>query len=139
VLDRFERGLLFSYFGNTDQVSHMMWRPLDRGHPAYDPSRDPTFERVVEERYVQFDAIVGETLAKLGPSDLLVVMSDHGFTSWRRSFRLNTWLEQEGYLVLDEAAAPEGSSLFEHVDWSRTRAYGLGLNSLYLTMSGRQT
>ncbi len=36
----------------------------------------------------------------LGPDDLLVVMSDHGFTSWRRAFHLNSWLRDNGYLAL---------------------------------------
>ena len=35
VLDQFTGGLLFYYFGNVDQVSHMMWRARDPGHPAY--------------------------------------------------------------------------------------------------------
>ena len=40
VLDRFRDGLLFYYFGNVDQVSHMMWRAMDPQHPAYDAARD---------------------------------------------------------------------------------------------------
>ena len=43
---------------------------------------------------------VGEAASRLGPNDLLVVMSDHGFTSWRRSFNLNSWLRENGYLTL---------------------------------------
>ena len=41
VLDRFADGLLFYYFGNVDQIAHMMWRARDPGHPAHDPSVDP--------------------------------------------------------------------------------------------------
>ena len=36
---------------------------------------------------------------RLGPDDLLVVMSDHGFASWRRAFNLNSWLRDNGYLT----------------------------------------
>jgi predicted AlkP superfamily phosphohydrolase/phosphomutase len=138
VLDQFERGLLFYYVGNADQVSHMMWRARDPGHPAYDPHHDPEFAQVVEERYVALDAMVGRTLKRLRPSDLLIVMSDHGFTSWRRSFNLNGWLRDHGYLVLNSNEPSDGSVPFEHVDWSRTRAYGLGLNGLYLNLQGRE-
>ena len=35
VLDQFQEGLLFYYFGNLDQVSHLMWRAMDPEHPAY--------------------------------------------------------------------------------------------------------
>ena len=78
----------------------MMWRPMDPQHPAYDPAVDPQYRSVVEDLYVEMDAIVGRTLASLGPDDLLVVMSDHGFASWRRAFNLNTWLRDNGYLAL---------------------------------------
>jgi len=138
VLDRFERGLLFYYVGNVDQISHMMWRARDPRHPAYDATRDEAFARVIEERYVALDAMVGRTMKKLRPEDLLVVMSDHGFTSWRRSFNLNGWLRDNGYLALRSSEATDGSVPFENVDWSRTRAYGLGLNGLYLNVRGRE-
>ena len=59
----------------------MMWRARDPGHPAYDAAKDAPYAHVIDDLYVGLDQIVGETAAKLGPSDLLVVMSDHGFTS----------------------------------------------------------
>jgi predicted AlkP superfamily phosphohydrolase/phosphomutase len=137
VLGRFKSGLLFHYFGHVDQVSHMMWRSTDPGHPAYVAERDAPYAHVIEELYVGLDAIVGKTLDRMPPDTLLVVMSDHGFASWRRAFHLNSWLEQQGYLtVIDPSrrAAP----MFTNVDWSRTRAYGLGLNGLYINLKGRE-
>ena len=95
VLDRFRDGLLFYYFGNGDQVSHMMWRAMDPGHPAYKPA-DAAFADTVKKIYEQFDRIVGETLPRVEAGATLVVMSDHGFTSWRRAFHLNTWLRERG-------------------------------------------
>jgi predicted AlkP superfamily phosphohydrolase/phosphomutase len=139
VLDRFTDGFLFYYFGNVDQVSHMMWRPMDPGHPAYDPAVDPQFRLVVENLYVEMDAVVGRTLARLSPDDLLVVMSDHGFTSWRRSFNLNTWLRDNGYLTLRSGRRIGGGATFDDIDWSATRAYGLGLNGLYINLRGRES
>src|SRR4029079_14944122 len=73
-----------------------------------------------------------------------------------RQFHLNAWLRDEGYLVLKGAArtghiAPHPDPAFDSkahpddqapmlddVDWSRTRAYGLGFNSLYLNLTGRE-
>ena len=138
VLDRFTSGLLFYYFGNVDQVAHMMWRPRDPGHPAYDPATDPAHAHVVENLYAGLDAIVGTTLQRLRPGDLLVVMSDHGFTSWRRSFHLNSWLRDQGYLALRNPRLREDPGFFSNVDWTRTRAYALGLNGLYLNLKGRE-
>ena len=138
VLDRFTGGFLFHYFGNVDQVSHMLWRSLDPQHPAYRAEIDAPYAPVIPALYAELDAIVGETLDRLGSGDLLVVMSDHGFASWRRSFNLNSWLRDHGYL--EATAGPGGGApgLFNGVDWTRTRAYGLGLNGLYLNLRGRE-
>src|SRR5262249_29925256 len=136
TLDRFHDGFLFYYFGNGDQVSTMMGRARDPGHPAYDAAADRPFAHVIEDLYVGLDAVVGRTLATLGSRDLLVVMSDHGFASWRRSFHLNNWLRDNGYLRA--LAGPETSAPFGNVDWPRTRAYAVGLNGLYVNVKGRE-
>jgi predicted AlkP superfamily phosphohydrolase/phosphomutase len=142
VLDRFEGGLLFYYVGNVDQVSHMMWRSMDPEHPAYNAETDARYRTVIEDLYVELDRMVGETLDRIarGPDahdTTLVVMSDHGFTSWRRTFHLNAWLEQNGYLSMRSGAARD-VPLLGAIEWSRTRAYGLGLNGLYLNVAGRE-
>ena len=139
VLDEFDRGFLFYYFGGVDQVSHMLWHAMDPEHPAHDPERDRPYADVIERLYVDMDAIVARTLPRLRTGDLLVVMSDHGFVSWRRSFNLNSWLREHGYLHLRPARRTGGRGSFEDIDWSRTRAYGLGLNSLYVNLRGRES
>ena len=60
-------------------------------------------------------------------------MSDHGFANFRRQFNLNTWLRDNGYLGPSDA-----TSIMSDVDWSKTRAYGLGINGLYLNLKGRE-
>jgi predicted AlkP superfamily phosphohydrolase/phosphomutase len=128
---------MFYYFGHIDQVSHMMWRAMDPGHPAF-TSADLPYRSVVENLYIEIDGIVGDTASRLRPEDLLVVMSDHGFSSWRRSFSLNSWLRDNGYLAVRDPAATTDAGLFSNVDWTRTRAYGLGLNGLYINVRGRE-
>ncbi|UCG75531.1 MAG: alkaline phosphatase family protein [Gemmatimonadota bacterium] len=137
LLDRFEDGLLFYYFGFVDQVSHVMWHAMDPEHPVHDPIRDAPFADAVERQYVKADSIVGETLDRLGDDATLIVMSDHGFTSWRRSFNLNTWLKDNGYLALVDPERQGEAEYFGNVDWSRTQAYGLGFSGLYLNLRGR--
>jgi predicted AlkP superfamily phosphohydrolase/phosphomutase len=60
-------------------------------------------------------------------------MSDHGFANFKRQFNLNSWLRENGYLQ-----PADTSSIMRDVDWSRTRAYGLGINGLYLNLKGRE-
>jgi predicted AlkP superfamily phosphohydrolase/phosphomutase len=134
--DRF----LFYYFGFLDQVSHVFWHTMDVGHPAHDPERDAAHATVIEDLYTEADRLVGEAMARLREDDLLVVMSDHGFTSWRRAFSLNRWLEEAGYLTVrdDDVALRDERDFLTNVDWSRTQAYGLGLTGLYLNLEGRE-
>ena len=65
-------------------------------------------------------------------------MSDHGFAAFYRAFHLNTWLYREGFLSLNDPTATGPDELFAHVDWSKTQAYALGLNGLYLNVRGRE-
>ncbi len=129
-------GCLVCVFDTTDRIQHMYWRYREQGHPA--PVDDPTaYSEVIEASYQQADKVVGEVMARLGERDGLLVMSDHGFKSFRRGVNLNVWLMREGYLHLKEGASGEEEWL-RAVDWERTRAYAIGLGGLYLNVEGRE-
>jgi predicted AlkP superfamily phosphohydrolase/phosphomutase len=138
LLGEFRGGLLFYYFSNTDLVQHMMFRPMDPGHPAYDAARDAPYADVIPSLYARFDALVGTTLERVPPGTTLFVMSDHGFASWRRAMSLNAWLRDAGYLVVRDPRLRKDPGMLSNVDWSRTRAYGFGLNGLYVNVAGRE-
>ncbi len=143
VLDRFRnngppRRFLFYYFGNLDQVSHMMFRVTDPEHPTYDPEVDGKFSGVIEELYRNADEVVGYTLDQMDEDTTLIVMSDHGFASLRRQFSLNTWLKEAGYLAVRNPNMKNDPGMFVNVDWTRTRAYGVGMNGLYVNVKGRE-
>ncbi len=130
-LERFRSGLLFVYFGGVDQVSHMFWRTLDTPDDHAD---------AILNAYRQLDAALGRALTAIetNASDTtLIVLSDHGFAEWKRSVELNTWLRAAGFLTL-RSGASVGRTLFQDVDWKQTRAYGLGLNGLYVNLAGRE-
>lgn len=137
VLERYTDGLLFYYFGNMDLVSHMMWHTTDEGHPAFDETKWGPHRGVVRELYRTADRIVGQTLDAIDEGTTLIVMSDHGFASWRRTFSINAWLRDNGYLTVKNPDKKKQSILVD-VDWSRTRAYGIGLNGLYINARGRE-
>ncbi len=138
ALSRFDKGCLFFYFGHTDQLAHIFWRDRDAGHPAYDPADAAKYGTVVEDTYIEVDSLVGEALAALRPDDTIIIMSDHGFTSFRRGLNLNSWLIENGYMAMREGEPPEESIYLSGVDWSQTRAYALGLNGLYVNLAGRE-
>ncbi len=135
---RFKNGLFFFYFSSLDLNAHMMWRLTDPSHPAYDAALAAQYGTALEEFYQQIDQVLGEVLVKIDTDTTLLVLSDHGFAPYRRSFNLNTWLLQNGYITLQSGESPDANEPFAEVDWSRTRAYGLGLNGLYVNIRGRE-
>ena len=138
ALEQFDRGCLFFYFGHTDQLAHIFWRDRDPGHPAHDPEEAKRYGTVIEDQYVEMDGLVGEALAVLDDNDTLIVMSDHGFTSFRRGLNLTPWLIDNGYMTMLRGFEQEQSMYFSGVDWTKTRAYALGLNALYISQAGRE-
>jgi len=137
-LRRFESGMLFYYFSNTDQRQHMFWRLIDPKHPAYDAGLAAKYGNVIENIYVEMDRVLDRTMERVGPDTTVIVMSDHGFNPFRRGFNLNTWLKESGYHKLVDDRRQADTSLFENTDWSRSRAYGIGLNGLYVNRRGRE-
>jgi predicted AlkP superfamily phosphohydrolase/phosphomutase len=137
-LARLQAGLLFVYFSSLDQNSHMFWRAFNQNSPAYDPEIAAKYSGALEWFYEQMDQMLGKALAKVDGNTTLIVMSDHGFAPYDRSFNLNTWLLGNGYITLKSERRNRLGDLFSDVDWSHTRAYGLGLNGLYLNLRGRE-
>ena len=144
ALDRFDPGdATFMYLSDIDLQCHMLWRHADPkypglGHPARDPRIAPAHAHDIEHFYEDVDAVLGRVRERLPEGTRLIVMSDHGFQPYTRKLNLNAWLRDRGYLVLkdDERTGRVG---LEDVDWSRSRAYGIGFNGLYLNLAGRES
>jgi predicted AlkP superfamily phosphohydrolase/phosphomutase len=137
ALDTLRKGALVTVFDATDRVNHMFWRYTEDGHPAAAGIEDPEYGDAIEQQYLRNDEIVGKVLKKLGNGDVLWVMSDHGCTSFRRGVNLNAWLMENGFLFLKEGADASEQWL-QSVDWSRTRAYAVGLVGIFLNIEGRE-
>lgn len=145
TLDEIDRGnfdLLISAWTGTDRVAHLFWRYRDELHPMYTEEGFAKYGQAVENTYRRMDEIVGKVMAKLEPTDLLMVLSDHGFHSFRRGFNVNTWLIRNGYLAVlgknDPATDTNNEDFLVGYDWSRTKAYSLGLGSVFLNQEGRE-
>jgi predicted AlkP superfamily phosphohydrolase/phosphomutase len=135
-LDKVQRGVCVCVFDGTDRMQHMFWRYLDEKHPAR-PKEVPVQHRhVIEDLYHRMDDLVGRTMAKCqDEGTILMVISDHGFNTFRIGIDLNRWLEENGYLSVDDKRRHE-----EHlagVDWSRTRAFAIGLTGIFLNIKDK--
>ena len=144
ALDRFEPGdATFVYLSDIDLQCHMLWRHEDPkhpgapNHPAFDPATATAHAHDIENFYRDVDATLARIRKRLPADTLLIVMSDHGFQPYTRKLHLNAWLRDAGYLTLKDGKK-SGHILTGDVDWSKTRAYGVGFNGLYLNLAGRE-
>ena len=137
-LKSFKQGIIFSYFETPDIIQHMFWRYIDQEHPLYRQNTSQEYRGVIEDCYKKMDDIVGRVMEKINPEDTLIVLSDHGFGTFRRTAHINSWLRENGYLELKNPDAVSGKELLEDVDWSRTKAYAIGFGSIYINQKGRE-
>jgi predicted AlkP superfamily phosphohydrolase/phosphomutase len=137
ALDRLRSGALITVFDAADRVNHMYWRYTEEDHPAAKGAQQPEYGDAIEKLYRRNDAIVGRALQRLRDDDVLVVLSDHGCTSFRRGINLNAWLLEHGYLAVKEDGESKDEWL-QAVDWSKTRAYAVGLVGIFINLQGRE-
>jgi len=133
-------------FTATDSVSHVFYRLMDPHHPRYDARLAEKYGDAILRAYRKMDEIIGQVSSLMESTTALIVVSDHGFHTWRKGFNTNTWLVENGFMklkgsddktkVLDDLFSQ--GSFFPNVDWRRTQAYALGLGQIYINLSGRE-
>jgi predicted AlkP superfamily phosphohydrolase/phosphomutase len=146
-LKRDDWDLFVAAVETTDRVSHMMWRLIDPKHPGYDEELAARYGSSIENVYRRADDLVGRLRQQLPRDVVFMVMSDHGFHSFRREVNINTWLFKNGYMTLAGGEGQEKGledlfsrgKFFEGVDWSKTRAYAVGLGQIYFNLKGRES
>ena len=136
AMDHLRKGLVVCVFDITDRTQHMFWRYEDSRHPGYEADAPEPLRDVFQKVYQEADRLVGQVLDRIDSDTLLVVMSDHGFRSFRRCFNVNTWLHRNGYLSFLPNREP--GEWFAGVDWSRTKAFAVGLAGVYINQKGRE-
>ena len=145
MLKRSPRGLVTCVFDGTDRIQHMFMRYLDDDHPALQSKgeteeRKQRYREVIPDTYARMDEMLGRVFEQVDPKDpnnLVAVISDHGFQTFRRGVNINSWLLQNGYLALKEGLSESGE-WFKGVDWERTRAFAVGLGGIFLNIEGRE-
>ncbi|MBM4013840.1 MAG: nucleotide pyrophosphatase [Planctomycetes bacterium] len=131
-------GFITTVFDTTDRIQHMFFRYLDPKHPANVGKDTVRHKDAVEDVYRWCDQFVGRARAKVADKDtVFVVMSDHGFKQFQRGVNLNAWLRDRGWLVLKDGKRT-GGDWFESVDWSRTKAFSMGLTGIFINRKGRE-
>ena len=147
VLEKEKPNLFFEVFSETDRVQHMFWHYIDKNHPMYDDSLNEKYGDSILQVYKWMDEFLGQVRSGFEDENtLLFVLSDHGFSSFRKGVNINTWLVEKGFMKLKGQDDPRynlkdlfgGGDFFRNVDWSRTRAYSLGLGLIFVNLAGRE-
>jgi predicted AlkP superfamily phosphohydrolase/phosphomutase len=152
MFDAFLNGddeLMVQCFEFPDRVAHVFWRFIDPKHPAYDAALHAKWGDALLRAYQLMDSIVGDAMAAAEKKHAaLIVLSDHGFASFRKSVNYNTWLVMNDYMALKTGVQVKDRNVemlfdqgqfWENVDWSHTRAYALGLGEMYINVKGRES
>ncbi|MBW1765078.1 MAG: alkaline phosphatase family protein, partial [Deltaproteobacteria bacterium] len=133
ALNDYDDGLLYFYFSSTDMQAHMLWWDSQEKHPTRSPEEASRCFGYIQRLYSKMDSVIGDILAKYDDKATIMVMSDHGFANFRRQFNLNTFLRDWGYVEPFDC-----TNVLSNADWSKTLAYGFGINGLYLNLKGRE-
>ncbi len=137
-LENVKQGLCVCVFDGTDRVQHSFWRELDKEHPSHGGDFKQKENPAIEQIYKRADTLLGKTIEKcLDKDTLLMVISDHGFNTFRRGIDLNRWLEENGYLKLKDSKRYVAN--LANVDWSQTKAFAIGLTGMYLNIKGTRS
>ncbi len=136
AIEKTSQGVCACVFDASDRIQHTFWRYLDDHHPARKDNAE-RFKNTIPDMYEKMDELVGKVMGKLKPDDVLFVLSDHGFKSFRRCVNVNSWLFKNGYLALKNNRMT-GSDYFGDVDWSKTTAFSVGMGGVYLNLRGRE-
>jgi predicted AlkP superfamily phosphohydrolase/phosphomutase len=134
ALGRMRRGLTACVFDLSDRMQHMFFRYL--AEEGNDSEEIRAGREALYEMYREMDRLLGKTLPFVDGKTALIVMSDHGFKAFRRGVDINAWLASNGYLAWKEEST--GGEYLVDVDWSRTKAFALGLGGIYLNLRGRE-
>jgi len=111
----------------TDRLQHFAFSALVE---ESDPWREEAFDY-----YHRVDQLIGKYVDRfLTENDgLVVLLSDHGFTSLRKEVYLNALLQEHGFLSF-KTDEPE---MISQLDPARTRAFVLDPGRVYINREGR--
>jgi predicted AlkP superfamily phosphohydrolase/phosphomutase len=133
AMNNYDDGLLYFYFSSTDMQAHMLWWDTDEKHPKRSASDAKKYFGHLKGIYKRMDIVLGDILKRYSDKASVMVLSDHGFANFKRQFNINTWLRDNGYIQNSNA-----KSVLSDVKWSKTTAYALGINGLYINEKGRE-
>ncbi len=115
--------LFVGVLSETDFLQHALWSDWDPTHPLHDPEESAPYARFFRRFWTRVDRFAERLWGLCPPGTRLLVLSDHGAGPATRKFRVNRWLEQEGFLVRRPGARQSAAGrvkrlLDAHLPWA---------------------
>lgn len=111
-------------FTGTDRLAHFLW-------DAYEDRTDVYHSAFLDHLH-QVDGVVGEIVQGMDDTDVIMLLSDHGFESLDSEAYVNVVLRQEGLLRFSRE--PPGS--LKDID-DGTKAFALDPARIYVNLEGK--
>lgn len=133
---RIRKGLCVCVFDAPDRIQHMFLQTAHDSGSQPGNELETSYDEIIDQMYIRMDNLVGRLHRMTGRKDVLLVISDHGFSTFRRGVNLNAWMREHRYLRTRTGC--EATQYLQGIDWGNTRAYTFGLSGIYLNRSGRE-
>ncbi|MCK5253825.1 MAG: alkaline phosphatase family protein, partial [Thermoplasmata archaeon] len=93
-------------FTECDRVQHYFWNCWDETHPTHD-ARRAAFSHAIRDHHRVIDRNLASMMEAAGPDVPVIVYSDHGANGISRIVFLNTYLIQQGVIVMKGSKGEE--------------------------------
>ena len=93
-------------FTEPDRLMTYAWDDFDPRHPRHDPASARLYGDLFLRHFQHLDTVVGQFMDEWLDKATIIIVSDHGFAGVHKFFYPNVWLQQHGYLALNQAARP---------------------------------
>jgi predicted AlkP superfamily phosphohydrolase/phosphomutase len=111
-------------FTGTDRLAHFLWH-------AYEDESHKYHSAFLDHLH-QIDKVIGEIKQRMNGTDMLIMLSDHGFELLEYEVNMNFFLAQEGFLRFKK----EPPQSMADIDYG-TRAFALDPARIYINLEGK--
>ncbi len=111
----------FPTFVFHDRLGHLFWKIAAEEDGWADHPHTATLLPRIHALYARFDALLVRLLEERPPGMHLLMCSDHGFGGTQGFFEVNTWLQQQGLLVLRGQARARSRAFYAAMELGESR------------------
>ena len=128
LLNNNQWDLLYTMTHNQDYISHLFMRCYDP-ITTKDSSSQKKCEDYMEKAFEMADRSLGRIIEYADDDTLIVVVSDHGATTWLEDINIRNILIEKGLMRVD----PDNGQVI----WSKTKAVPQRACYIYVNLKGR--